>query len=129
MIRIAFVLLTAIIAFHMVPVLAQSDDDICEILTDEAGMANDEAPLMVDDFMREDGTSVSCTDKTMETKLTVVASAASLPSDWRDQRQNELNALYCEDELVADGMNGGWTFTQTIAMPDGTSVTLKAVCE
>jgi hypothetical protein len=129
MIRIAFALLMAVVALQAAPAFAQSDDDICEILTDEARMANEEAPLMVDDHTREDGTTVSCADKRLETKLTVVASAASLPPDWRDQRQSELNTLYCEDELTADSMAEGWTFMQTVAMPDGTSLTLKAACE
>jgi hypothetical protein len=127
-IRAAFVLV-ALFALHALPALAQSGEDICEILTDEARMANEEAPLMVDDYTREESTAVSCADKTVETKLTVVASAATLPPDWRDQRQSELNALYCEDELTADSMAEGWTFTQTIAMPDGTSLNLKATCE
>ncbi len=127
--RVALALLTALVALYALPALAQSDQDICEILTDEAGMANEEAPLMVDDYTREDSTTVSCADKAVEIKMTVIAAAASLPSDWRGQRQNGLNALYCEDELTADSIAEGWTFTQTIAMPDGTSLTLKAACE
>jgi hypothetical protein len=129
MMRIAFVLLAATVAMPAAPAFAQSGDDICDILTDEVRTANQEVPLMVDDYTREDGTLVSCPDKTVNTKLTVVVAASGLPAGWREQRQNELNALYCEDELTADGMSEGWTFTQTIAMPDGTSLTLKAVCE
>jgi hypothetical protein len=128
MMRVAFAFLVALVAFHALPVLAQSGQDICEILTDEARMANEEAPLMVDDYTQEDSTAVSCTDKTMETKLTVVAQSV-LPAGWQDQRQGELNALYCEDDISVEAMDTGWTFTQTIAMPDGTSVALTAACE
>jgi hypothetical protein len=129
MMRTAFAFLATTVALQAVPVFAQSDQDVCEILADEARTANEEAPLMVDDFTREDSTTVSCANKTLETRLTVVAAAASLPADWRDRRQNELNELYCEDELTADSMADGWIFMQAIAMPDGTSLTLKAACE
>jgi hypothetical protein len=122
-----FALLLALAPLQALPAFAQSDEDLCEILTDEARMANEETPLMVDDYTREDNTIVSCADKKLETKMTAVT--ASLPADWRDQRQNELNSLYCGDDLTADSMEEGWTFTQTIAMPDGSSVALKAACE